>query len=170
MSDPGLEMHETFNPSTCEIEFLTEKINVESRAKNISGDAYPFGIFLKYKTSSTNKDSTRSSSSLPNIQPVGLSGESVRSIVGGCNGSIVYGSIYTDQLWIHPQYRGRGLGKTLMEKVHELGKRKECTFSCVSTMDFQEAQKFYESLGYIVEFERRGYANDGKMIYLKKDL
>ncbi len=111
MVDHDLEIHETFNPSTCEIEFLTEKINVESRAKNIPGDAYPFGIFLKYKTNTTTKNSARSSSSLPNIQPVDPSGESEgSSIVGGCNGSIVYGSIYTDQLWMHPQFRGRGLG------------------------------------------------------------
>lgn len=170
MADHGLEIHETFNPSTCEIDFLTEKINVESRAKNISGDAYPFGIFLRHYTNSKIKESARSSTSLPNIQQVDPSGESLQSIVGGCSGSIVYGSIYTDQLWIHPQYRGRGLGKMIMEKIHELGKRKECTFACVGTMDFQDAQKFYESLGYIVEFERRGYSNGGKMIYLKKDL
>ncbi|CAL8122622.1 unnamed protein product [Orchesella dallaii] len=153
MADLDLELEEKFNPSTNEIDFLTEKINTESRALNIPGDAYPFGIFLK------KRNTTSASSS-----------EAEAEIVGGCNGSIVYGSIYTDQLWVHPDYRGKGLGKMLMEKVHQLGKRKQCTLATVGTMSFQGAQKFYESLGYQVEFVRDGYVNGATMIYLKKYL
>lgn len=165
MAHPDLEIHETFSPSTAEIDFLTEKINDESRARNISSDAYPFGIFLRAKKGAmTGTSKTSASLSLTS------SGQNVLDIVGGCNGSIVYGSIYTDQLWVHSEYRGKGFGKMLMEKVHELGKRKQCAFACVGTMDFQQAQEFYESLGYTKEFERLGYANGGKMIYLRKDI
>lgn len=40
-------------------------------------------------------------------------------IVAGCNGSVIFGVIYTDQLWFKNELRGQGIGKQLMEKIHE---------------------------------------------------
>lgn len=157
MNVHDLKFEESLSPSTEEIDFLTEQINKESRSQNITSDAFPFGIFVK----TTVNDATSN-------QCISL--KERLEIVGGCNGSIVYGSIYTDQLWVHPDYRGKGLGKMIMKKVHDMGKKHGCTFATVGTMDFQKAQKFYEKLGYIVEFERLGYSNGGKMIYLRKNL
>jgi len=31
-------------------------------------------------------------------------------IIAGCNGSVIFGSIYTDQLWVHPDHRKSSLG------------------------------------------------------------
>lgn len=201
MTDPDLEWIETFRPSANEIDFLTEKINEESRAQNISGDAYPFAILLRKtirsdmgiigksisegQSSSKSETEVRSSAQCPSststsdpqhsVQDIGrvdhlTENVETESIVGGCNGSIIYGSIYTDQLWVNSQYRGRGIGRQLMEKVHDLGKRNKCRFATVGTMDFQGALPFYEKLGYKVEFKRGGYEKGGEMIYLKRTL
>lgn len=134
----------TLNPQSPEIDFLTDKINEESEALGIAEKAYPFGIFIR--------------------------DTETQRLLGGCNGSIVYGSIYTDQLWVDPAERGKGLGRKLMEKVHQLGREKNCKAATVGTISFQGAQPFYEKLGYQVEFVREGYVNNSTMIYLKKSL
>lgn len=90
-------------------------------------------------------------------------------IIAGCNGYIVLGVIYTDQLWVHSGYRKQGFGGKLMDKVHDYGRRAGCKMATVSTMSFQ-ARPFYEKLGYVVDFERPGYAKDSSCIFLSKRL
>jgi hypothetical protein len=57
------------------IDFLTEKINEETLQ---FGSAYPFAFFIR---------------------------DEKGKIIAGCNGSVVYGAIYTDQLWVAPNHR-----------------------------------------------------------------
>jgi GNAT superfamily N-acetyltransferase len=135
-----MRIEQTTAPTTADIDFLTEKINQETPSY---GEAFPFGFFIRDENG---------------------------DIIGGCNGSVVYGSIYTDQLWVHPDYRGQGLGRQLMEKVHAYGHEIGCTTATVSTMDFQQAQTFYESIGYKKDFERPGYVHDARLILLQKHL
>lgn len=45
------------------------------------------------------------------------------NMIAGCNESVIFGCIYTDQLWVHPDYRKNGLGHQLMDEVHEYGKK-----------------------------------------------
>ncbi len=104
------------------------------------GNAYPFAIFVRDK-----------------------------EIIAGCNGSIIYGTIYTDQLWVHPDYRSRGLGKELMEKVHAYGKQEGCALATVATMSFQAAH-FYQKLGYIEDFARPGYVKNSSCLFFSKSL
>lgn len=66
-------------------------------------------------------------------------------IIAGCNGSVIFGSIYTDQLWVHPDHRRIGLGHQLMEAVHDYGRKSECSMATVATMSFQGAKTFYEN-------------------------
>jgi len=134
-----LEFEGTLSPSSADIDFLTQKINLESVNQ---GSAYPFAIFVRGKE---------------------------RRIVAGCNGSIVYGSIYTDQLYVNPSHRDSGLGKKLMEAVHELGKKHGCTLASVTTMSFQ-APAFYQKLGYKIDFSRKGYYNDAVKIFMSKTI
>lgn len=108
-----IQVISTFTPTTLEIDFLTAKINEESKAQNIKEEAYPFGIFIKKKSNSTTSRDLNATAPLED------------QIIGGCNGSVVYGSIYTDQLWVDYQYRGLGYGKLLMGKVHEIGRDKK---------------------------------------------
>ena len=91
-------------------------------------------------------------------------------IIAGCNGSVIFGSIYTDQLWVHPNYRKNGLGHQLMEAVHDYGRKSECSMATVTTMSFQGAKTFYEKLGYVSDFERPGYTQNSSCIFLKRSL
>lgn len=135
-------MHIVFTPSptTIDIDFLTQKINQETPG---FGEAHPFAFFMRDEES---------------------------QIIAGCNGSVIFGSIYTDQLWVHPNHRKNGLGYKLMEAVHDYGGKSGCSMATVATMSFQGAHFFYEQLGYKVDFERAGYKNSSSLLFLKKDL
>ncbi len=129
----------TENPTSQDLDFLTQKINEEAKGH---GSAHPFAILIRDNT-----------------------GE----IIAGCNGSLFFGSIYTDQLWVHPSHRKAGIGKSLMEKVHEYGKRHGCTMATVATMNFQ-APHFYQKLGYKIEFTRLGLKDNASVLFLRKEL
>ncbi len=130
----------THSPTSEDIQFLTDKIDAETLE---SGRARPFGFFIRNNE-----------------------GE----IIAGANGFLLFGSIYTDQLWVHPNIRNKGYAKQIMEKVHKYGKESGCTTATLSTMSFQGALKFYQKLGYSVIHERAGHTHDSSCIFLKKDL
>ncbi len=130
----------TQSPMTTDIDFLTQKINQETSQL---GNAYPFAFFIRDEN---------------------------HQIIAGCNGSVIFGSIYTDQLWVHPTHRKKGLGHQLMEAVHDYGRNHGCTMATVATMSFQGAKEFYEKIGYISDFERTGYAQNSSCIFLKRSL
>jgi GNAT superfamily N-acetyltransferase len=130
----------TTAPTNQDIDFLTKKINDETPE---FGKASTFGFFAKDEN-----------------------GE----IIAGCNGSVIYGSIYTDQLWVHSAYRRKGIAKMLMDKIHEYGLDLGCYMATVITMSFQGAIKLYEQLGYECDFERHGYYNGASIIFFKKIL
>ncbi|WP_168464831.1 GNAT family N-acetyltransferase [Wolbachia endosymbiont of Ctenocephalides felis wCfeT] len=91
-------------------------------------------------------------------------------VIAGCSGLVIYGSIYTDLLWVHQDHRKKGLGYQLMEKVHEYGRNMHCKIATLVTMSFQGAKGFYENLGYECDFERSGYVDDSTLMFLKKIL
>lgn len=126
-------------PNPEDEDFLTKKINEETPNQ---GYAVGFAVFIR-----DNKD----------------------VIVAGGNGSIIYGSIYTDQLWIRPELRRQGIGERLMSYVEEYGKKKGCTLSTVTTMSFQ-APKFYLYLGYKIDFSREGYNQGSSCIFMSKKI
>ncbi len=130
----------TSTPASEDIDFLTQKINQETPE---FGEAHPFAFFIRDETN---------------------------QIIAGCNGSVIFGSIYTDQLWVNPDYRRSGLGHQLMEAVHDYGRRSGCSMATVATMSFQGAKAFYEKLEYIVDFERTGYTHSSSCIFLKRSL
>jgi GNAT superfamily N-acetyltransferase len=131
----------TKSPMETYINFLTQKINQETPEY---GEAHPFAFFIRDESN---------------------------QIIAGCNGSVIFGGIYTDQLWVHPDCRKNGLGHQLMEAVHDYG-RKEwgCTMATVSTMSFQGALGFYKKLGYVTDFERTGYAHSSSSHFMRKEL
>lgn len=52
-------------------------------------------------------------------------------------------------LYLHPQYRGVGLGRQLMETVEEMSRRLGATTALLSVLpDNASAIEFYEALGY----------------------
>lgn len=130
----------TSAPTSEDIDFLTQKINQETPE---FGEAHPFAFFIR---------------------------DNKKKIIAGCNGSVIFGSIYTDQLWVHPNHRKRGFGHQLMEAVHNYGRKSECSMATVATMSFQGAKAFYEKLGYVVDFERPGYTQNSSCHFMRKAL
>ena len=135
-----MKIEHTLTPNSQDIDFLTDKINAETPDVP---PAYCFAFFIR-----DDKD----------------------EIIAGCNGSVIFGEIYTDQLWVHPDYRKQGLGKKLMNQVHDYGREAGCKIATVATMSFQNARQFYEQLRYKKEFERQGYINKSSCILLKKNI
>lgn len=135
-----MKIRYTQSPNSEDINFLSQKINEEVSDK---GSAYPFAFFIRTDQ-----------------------GE----IIAGCNGSVIFGVIYTDQLWVSKSYRNQGLGRELMKRVHDYGRHAGCTMATCATMNFQEAQSFYEKLGYEADFERKGYIDGSTCIFLRKIL
>lgn len=130
----------TLDPSIEDVDFLRCKLNQTAEGFKT---VYPFGFFIK---------------------------DEAKQLKAGANGSIMYGAIYVDQLWVDADYRNRGLGRQLMEQVHALGQKESCSMATVCTMSFLGVQKFYEHLGYKVDFIRSGYANGSSCIFLSKRL
>ncbi len=135
-----MEIEQTLDIESQGLLYLTQKINEEIQG---NGSAYPFSFWIRHH-----------------------SGE----ILAGCNGSVIYGSIDTDQIWVHPNHRKQALGRKLMDRVHAYGRQVKCTLATVRTMSFQGARMFYEHLGYRCDFERTGYSNESKCQFFRKDL
>jgi GNAT superfamily N-acetyltransferase len=91
-------------------------------------------------------------------------------VIAGTNGYLVYGAIYTGQLWVSESLRGQGIGRKLMEKVHEYGGQKGCTIATLRTMSFQNARPLYEKLGYECHYEETGYTQGHRCFYMKRVL
>lgn len=130
----------TSTPASADIDFLSQRINQETPE---FGEAHPFAFFIR---------------------------DERNQIIAGCNGSVIFGSIYTDQLWIYPDYRKNGLGHQLREKVHDYGRQSGYSVATVATMSFQGAKAFYGKLGYVVDFERPDYRQNSSCIFLKRSL
>lgn len=90
-------------------------------------------------------------------------------ILGGCNGSMYYGCLYIDTLWLDERLRQKKIGTQLMLSAEQLGIDNDCLFSTVNTMDW-EALGFYQKLGYEIEYQREGYLNNSILYFLKKIL
>jgi GNAT superfamily N-acetyltransferase len=138
-----LDIAFTLQPENQDIDFLTQKINEDAQKKGIQEKAYAFAFFIR------NTQST---------------------IIAGCNGSVIYGNIYTDQLWVHDNYRNQGLGTKLMQQVHHYGREIKCSMASIATMSFQKAALFYEKLGYVCDFERLNYSNGASCLFMKRIL
>lgn len=135
-----MNFEHTSTPASADIDFLTQKINQETPK---FGKAYSFGFFIR---------------------------DDADQIIAGCNGSVVFGSIYTDQLWVVPHHRKNGLGRKLMEAIHDYGRKSDCSMATVATMSFQGAKAFYEKLGYVSDFERQGYTQNSTCHFMRKEL
>jgi ribosomal protein S18 acetylase RimI-like enzyme len=133
-------MNITFSTRHEDSDFLTAKINEETSEMGVPS---PFGFFIK---------------------------DEKEEIIAGCNGLVIYGEIYTYQLWTHSAYRHQGLGRKLLEQVHSHGRNNQCTISVLQTMTFQNAVTFYEKLGYTQDFKRDGYVNNSSCLFMKKEL
>ncbi|KTD19419.1 GNAT family N-acetyltransferase [Legionella israelensis] len=127
-------------PAPSDVELLTKKINEETAE---FGEAHPFAFLIR---------------------------DNEKHIIAGANGFVIYGTVYTDQLWVDPKYRNQGLAKQIMDKVHEFGRLEGCKVATIQTMSFQNAVRFYKNLGYVPDFKRYGYVDNSYCIFMRKEL
>ena len=90
-------------------------------------------------------------------------------MVAGLDGAEYWKKIHVRRLWVHPDYRSRGLGRRLMEWAEERGRELGCTSLVVDTMSFQ-APGFYERLGYRRFGMSEGYEGGASRHYFEKGL
>lgn len=90
-------------------------------------------------------------------------------VLGGASGTLFYGSLYVDSLWVDETLRNQGWGKKLMYEAGKIGREHGALFVTLNTMDW-EALPFYQKLGYSIEFTREGYEKGSKMFMLRKNL
>lgn len=89
-------------------------------------------------------------------------------VLGGASGTIFYGSLYVDMLWLKEELRHQGLGRKLMMEAEKIGRERQCTFVTLNTMDW--GCLVILSACYEIEFVRKGYSNDSQMYMLRKEL
>jgi ribosomal protein S18 acetylase RimI-like enzyme len=82
---------------------------------------------------------------------------------------IFWGALHIKYVYVSDAYRHQGLGTRLMDYAIEYGKKNNCPFAFVETMNFQ-ALEFYKKIGFKLEFSRTGYSYGTSFHYLRKDL
>ena len=108
----------TKNPATSDIDFLTKQINQETSEY---GEAYPFAFFIR---------------------------DDAAEIIAGANGFVIYGAIYTDQLWVNKDYRGQGFAKKIKQKIFEHSRNKFPKAKVFSITTGLAVMKMNSDLGY----------------------
>ena len=114
-------------------------------------------------------ENTREKIGLESPQSFGFFHRDQERILAGCNGILLYGMLYLDQLWVDKSLRGQGIGRELIERVEAFAKESHCFLVSLNTMSW-EARGFYESLGYKVYATLDGLQKGSQMFSLKKEL
>lgn len=70
------------------------------------------------------------------------------TVIAGINGHTWGGCCVIAHMWVHEAWRGRGLGRTLMQSAETQAVRHGCERIVLTTHSFQ-APGFYERLGYV---------------------
>lgn len=77
--------------------------------------------------------------------------------------------MYIDVMWIEESYRGKELGKALINQAEKIAKDNGCVFSHTCTFSYQSPE-FYKACGYTVFAELDNYPNGIVQYFLKKML
>ena len=83
-------------------------------------------------------------------------------IIGYIDGKFESGVVYIDTLIVDKNFRKKGVGKALIERVEKYAREMKSHKIYFFTMESWEASKFYKRLGY-----RK--SGDAKKHYLKRD-
>ena len=93
-----------------------------------------------------------------NYTPFNLIAKEDDESVGFLTGYTCYGEVYIEELIILEKYRGKGIGKMLMQEVENNFKNKGFNNINLVTNAFQEPE-FYKKCGYELEFIRENKEN-----------
>lgn len=72
-----------------------------------------------------------------------------KEVVGGLFGTISWGWLHVDVVWVEEEHRAKEIGSSLMDRAEADAKAMGVTNSYIETTDFQ-AVGFYEKRGYHV--------------------
>lgn len=90
-------------------------------------------------------------------------------VVGGIRATCFWNTLHIELLWLAEDYRGKGMGRQLMEAAEQFAQANNCEKAFVETTSWQ-ARPFYEKLGYehlaTLNDRPKGHATH----YLSKDL
>jgi GNAT superfamily N-acetyltransferase len=70
-------------------------------------------------------------------------------IIGGLFGSTQFAWLKVDVMAVNGEWRGRGVGRALLNKAETIARERGCRHAYVDTMDYQ-APGFYQKLGYAI--------------------
>jgi ribosomal protein S18 acetylase RimI-like enzyme len=88
-------------------------------------------------------------------------------VIAGFNGHTWGGCCELSHVWVHEQYRGRGLGTLLLRSAEAEAVARGCVQVVLATHSFQ-APGFYERLGYERKYTIEGRPNGhADIIYIK---
>lgn len=76
--------------------------------------------------------------------------------VGGLSGEVYWGWFELNYFWLYEEYRGKGLGTTLLGQAEKIAKDLGAKKALLKTFEFQ-ARTFYESKGYEIVGEIKDY-------------
>lgn len=88
---------------------------------------------------------------------------------GAIVAELFWGALHIKYVYVEDKYRGHGVATQLMESALNYGRDHKCPFAFVETMSFQ-ALRFYQKMGFTLEFTRSGYKHETSFHYLRKDL
>jgi len=91
------------------------------------------------------------------------------TLVGIVLFAICGGQLWISQLYVMASYRGRGIGKQLLNYAEEYAKKQGCKFIYLETMSFHNVE-FYIKNGFKEDFKREGFAGEASWIYMSKIL
>jgi ribosomal protein S18 acetylase RimI-like enzyme len=93
-----------------------------------------------------------------------------KKIIAAISGYDNFGPAEIGGLWVDEQYRHQGYGKALVERAEKWAKQKGCKALTVFTLKDWPAYSWYQKLGFKIEHERVGHANNSVGCYLIKKL
>ena len=131
----------TTSPTDGDISEIHEMLRAYNRAKRESSEDVPLGIFVE---------------------------EGGRKLAG-LTGEIFGNWLMIKYLFVDESLRGRGIGKSLMERAEAEARERGAKYAFVDTFNFQ-APGFYKKLGYNEVFTLTEYPYTGSRTYFTKEL
>ena len=131
----------TTSPTDGDISEIYEMLRAYNRAKRERSEDVPLGIFVE---------------------------EDGRKLAG-LTGEIFGNWLMIKYLFVDESLRGRGVGRSLMERAEAEAKARGAKYAFVDTFSFQ-APGFYRKLGYKEVFTLTEYPYTGSRTYFTKEL
>jgi GNAT superfamily N-acetyltransferase len=130
------------SPSAEELKFLEDRIYEFNSSETGINDGKLFAFFIRDKQ---------------------------QEIVAGLSGWTWANACEIRDLWVHPEWRGQGYGRRLLESAEEEARRCGCIIILLSSYSFQ-APAFYEKCGYKLAWLLNDFPLGHKNYFLTKKL